>query len=266
MSSNRGRRRHNILYTLYFYLCGTLILSLFALNGVLIEKASAILPTMMKAITATKIIMPYHIAKVSDYENHYSFPFEKITTYNAVSVESFRSFKIIDSTTTSESSQNKMQSLLTYENPVYGIRIKYPADWQREEARTLTPGKNITEVVRFTPNPHYTLSPKLFIQVEKLDSQNISLDQVTSQRLQRLENHGFTVVENDRISLPIGNIPADRVVSEGRLQHNDIKKIEIWIIEDDLVYTIVFSTEKGNYETHLPTVQKMIDSFEKPIQ
>ena|SRR5829696_7146741 len=125
----QGKWTRQYFHTLCFALYGTLILSLFAFDR---ESVSNIT----------------YNSKVSDYENPYSFPFENTTTYLAVSVESLRSFKIID-TTTSASSQDTMQPLITYENPAYEIKIKYPADWQKKES-TFAPGNNTEEVVRFS--------------------------------------------------------------------------------------------------------------------
>jgi hypothetical protein len=256
------KRQHNIFSALCFYFNAILILSVFTLNGVLLDMASAIPPT----VTKTTRTMTYYIIKLSDHKNSYSTPFEDTTTHDSMSVENLRSFKIMDVTTiTNTSSQNTMKSFLPYENPVYEIKVKYPANWQKKAQDTSTSAtadKNI--VVTFAPQQQQR-SPRLFIQVERLDSQDISLDQFTSKRLDclgQLFGNGFRIIEQDRIILPHGDIPAHSVVYEFKLSQIDYKKMDIWTIKDDLAFIISYIAEKGNYENYLPTIQKMIDSFE----
>jgi hypothetical protein len=269
INSAWGKRRpRNIIYALCFYFIAILILSVFTLDGVLLEMASAISPMVTRSsIMATTIgTMPYHITALSDYKNSFFIPFELGTTmYDSISVENFGSFKILDVTLTNTSSQNMMKAFLTYENPLYEIRIKYPVDWQKnaQEANTsVTADNNI--VVTFAPLQQQR-SPRLFIQVERLYSQNVSLDEFTSKRLDhlgKLFGNSFRIIEQDRIILPHGEIPAHRVVYEFKLSQIDYRKMDILTIKGDLAFIISYVTEKGNYENYLPTIQKMIDSFE----
>jgi len=210
--------------------------------------------------------MPYHITALSDYKNSFYIPFEEsTTTYHSISVENFGSFKILDVTITNTSSQNTMESFLTYENPLYEIRIKYPVDWQKkaqETSTSVTADNNI--VVTFAPQQQQRF-PRLFIQAERLDSQDISLDQFTSKRLDHLGQlfgNSSRIIEQDRIILPHGEIPAHRVVYEFKLSQIDYRKMDIWTIKGDLAFIISYVAEKGNYQNYLPTIQKMIDSFE----
>jgi mannitol/fructose-specific phosphotransferase system IIA component (Ntr-type) len=263
------KRPHTVFYALCFYFNAILILSIFTLNGVLLEIGSAILPTVTnttETMTTTTAKMPYHITELSAYENSPSIAFEDTTLHDLISVENLRSFKILDVIMiTNTSSQNTMKPFLTYENSVYEIKIKYPVDWQKKVQETntsVTADNNI--VVTFAPQQQQR-SPRLFIQVERLDSQDILLDQYASRQLDRLEQlfgNGSKIIEQSRIILPHGDIPAHRVVYEFKLSQIDYKKMDIWTIKDDLVFIISYVAEKGNYENYLPTIQKMIDAFE----
>lgn len=266
---DRRRRSHNFFSAFCFYFNIILILSVFALNGVLLEITSAILPsetTTTRTMATTTVTMPYHITNLYDYKNSYFIPFEDRTTYDSIAVENFRSSKILDVTTiTNTSSENTMKSFLIYENPVYEIKIKYPIEWQKKAediSTSVTRDNNI--IVTFAPDQQQR-SPRLFIQVERLESQEISLDQFTSKQLDHLAQlfgNGSRIIEQGRIVLPYGDIPAHRVVYEFNLSQIDYKKMDVWTTKGDLGFIISYIAEKRNYENYLPTIQEMVDSFE----
>ena len=74
-----------------------------------------------------------------------------------------------------------------------------------------------------SPDLQSLISPNLIIYVGKLDSRGMSLDQFISQRLEQTH---LKVIVRDRISLPFGDTPTERVVCEGSIQQRDLKKME----------------------------------------
>ena len=219
----------------------------------------------------TTVTIPYHIRNLYDYKNSYSILFEDMTPYDSISGENFRSSKISDVTTiTNTSRENTMNSFLIYENPLYEIKIKYPIEWQKkaQDTSTSVTRDNNNIVVTFAPDQQQR-SPRLFIQVERLESQEISLDQFTSKQLDHLAQlfgNGSRIIEQGRIVLPYEDIPAHRILYEFNLSQIDYKKMDVLTIKGDLGFIISYIAEKRNYENYLPTIQEMVDSFEISYQ
>ena len=150
------------------------------------------------------------------------------------------------------------RSFLIYENPAYEFKLKYPANWHKTEEE----GKDI--IASFAPE-QYKRAPRLFLQVESQESQNITLNELVTKKfnhLAKIFDDGVRIVEQGNMILPIGNKSAYRVVYEFKLSQIEYEKMEIWMVKDDLSYTINYIAEKTDYDNNLPIVRKMVDSFE----
>jgi hypothetical protein len=149
---------------------------------------------------------------------------------------------------------------LTYENPTYRIRIQYPSDWEKLEFSE----RNIVVIFRSPPeNSSDTKLENLLIQVGNLPFENIPLDEVVNANINNLKQSliDFELIEINATTLS-GNNPAYKVVytnSEGEDKH---KTMQILSIKEDKAYLLTYSAEKRKYSDYLPTIEKMIDSFE----
>ncbi|HYZ96487.1 MAG TPA: hypothetical protein VE524_07805 [Nitrososphaeraceae archaeon] len=59
-----------------------------------------------------------------------------------------------------------------------------------------------------------------------------------------------------------GNNPAHKVLYTNREGEDEHKTMQILSIKDDKIYLLTYSAEKRKYSDYLPTIEKMIDSFE----
>jgi hypothetical protein len=71
----------------------------------------------------------------------------------------------------------------------------------------------------------------------------------------------FNIIETNTITLEAGN-NAYKVVYTFTLEQINYKKMDIWTLQDDKVYIINYLAETRKYSSYLPTIQKMVDSFE----
>jgi len=68
------------------------------------------------------------------------------------------------------------------------------------------------------------------------------------------------LIELSSTNLTNTAIPAYKLVASLTEEGTDF--MQIFAIKDDKVYSILYSSEKTRYSTYLPTIEKMINSFE----
>ena len=167
-------------------------------------------------------------------------------------------------TAIAQTTTTKEHDFLTYENYTYAIRIQYPSDWERLEFNQRGNSVNVVVIFRSPPeNSSDTKLENLLIQVGNLPFENIPLDEVISANINNLKQSliDFELIELNATTLS-GNNPAYKVIytnSEGEDKH---KTMQILSIKEDKAYLLTYSAEKRKYSDYLPTIEKMIDSFE----
>jgi serine/threonine-protein kinase len=158
----------------------------------------------------------------------------------------------------------KEDAFLTYENYTYAIRIRYPSDWERLESSQRDSGLNIVVIFRSPPeNSSDTKLENFLIQVGNLPFQNIPLDEIVSANINELKQSliDFELIELNATTLS-GNNPAHKVVYTNREGEDEHKTMQILSTQEDKIYLLTYSAEKRKYSDYLPTIEKMIDSFE----
>jgi eukaryotic-like serine/threonine-protein kinase len=161
---------------------------------------------------------------------------------------------------------NKNESnFVTYENPSYGIRIRYPADWQKTEhinanrfwVDFMSPFKN---------NPN-TFPAIVSVSVEDLNHGITTTNEYVNGILNRAKQSlsDFQINESNH-NANIAGTSAYKIVysflSQDPAVQAHFQSMNIWSVRDNKVYGISYTEAKSLYATYLPTVQKMIDSFE----
>ncbi len=145
---------------------------------------------------------------------------------------------------------------LTYENNAYGISIKYPQGWTKQE------GATETVVQFFAPKESSSTSQAaITIAVKDLSAQSLSLDayteRVTSQLQQTLTD--FNLIESGATTL--AGIPAHKVVYTGKQEQRNPKVYQVWTIINNKAYMIKYAADPSKYSEFLGIIQQMIDSF-----
>src|SRR5215212_8563269 len=163
-------------------------------------------------------------------------------------------------TTTTESSVQSLGGFLAYESPVYGIRTQYPDGWEILIQST----SNSSLSLRFYSPPENdtdTYRENVILEINTI-SNNTALSNFTSATLTSyLESYpDLKFSEVSSTNLTNNAIPAYKLVASHTQEGLDF--MQIFAINEDKVYTILYSSEKTRYSTYLPIIEKMINSFE----
>jgi eukaryotic-like serine/threonine-protein kinase len=149
---------------------------------------------------------------------------------------------------------------LTYQDTTLGIKINYPASWIHE----LHFGNIVTFLANVESGSSSDTYPAgLGIKVQHLMSKNISLTQVTSVQIKNLtQNHPeFKLIEST--DTKIGGTLAHKIVfSATDSKKHQRQAMQIWTLRGDKAYLITYKAEPAKYSEYLPTIQKMVDSFQ----
>jgi hypothetical protein len=169
----------------------------------------------------------------------------------------------IQNTTTNEKAGAGMS---LYQNTTYGIKMQYPSGWQ--VAGFNNSAANPTKLVVGFLSPIGVQSAtdripeNVLVAVDNLSSSNMALAPYTTLQLSMLSEgiQGFDLVE----SLPttLANMSAHQIVYTEPLEQLKLKKMQVWTVKDGMAYLIIYAADEADYPSQLPTVKRMLDSFE----
>jgi len=165
---------------------------------------------------------------------------------------------------TPEQSKNSSSSInfLTYVNPIFGIKILYPANWDKQENTSSSKDNStLIDIVAFSPPFKNTsdIVGKLIVQVDNIsDIKPITLANYANDTVSDLRQD-FRVSESN--ATLAGN-PAYKIVYTGLEANVDLQAMMVLTVKGERAYIISYTAEPEKYSYYLPTVQKMIESFE----
>ncbi|MGE5660631.1 MAG: PsbP-related protein [Ignavibacteriales bacterium] len=168
----------------------------------------------------------------------------------------------IDNNTTTKGSS--VQSLgngsLVYESSDYGIRTQYPGGWEIIIQNT----SNSTLSLRFNSPPENdtdVFRENVLLETNTI-SNNTALSNFTGAALASyLELYpDLELIELSSTNLTNNAIPAYKLVAS--LTEEGLDFMQIFAIKEDIVYIILYSSEKSRYSTYLPMIEEIINSFE----
>ena len=180
----------------------------------------------------------------------------------------------ITTAATTPSTINNNSSFLTYDNPTVGLRIRYPFNWSVMEnaynsttnntvARFLSTAKTGSELGNLS-GVSGNFIPYLDIFV--FDSKNMSLDQIVKGRIDYFYNKSnFAIHETKPFAIDNNNkrqpgYMLDYSVTVGGDEL--FRKRQAWTVFSGKVYVITFTAQQALFSNYMPTVAKMINSFE----
>jgi serine/threonine-protein kinase len=169
-----------------------------------------------------------------------------------------------NATTTSFASSTAAKTsnnFLTYQNPAYGIKIQYPSDWTVSHTG-LTDYNNIVGFYAPLGNLSDMIPQRLLLSRTHY-SQNISLNDYSKLINDTLKEPGLQIVESKSIMLT-GGVLAHRVVFIPPAGSAPFKPeiMLVWTAKGDNTYTLIYNGDAAKYHIFLPTIEKMINSFE----
>ncbi len=161
---------------------------------------------------------------------------------------------------TPEQSKNS-SNFSTYENPIFGIKILYPSNWDKQENSSSSNNSTLYDIVTFSPplKNSSNIIGKLAVKVDNIsDIKPTTLADYADAIISDLKQD-FRVTESN--TTLAGN-PAYKILYTGLEESVDLQAMLVMAIKGDRAYIISYTAEPENFSYYLPTVQKMIDSFE----
>jgi hypothetical protein len=150
----------------------------------------------------------------------------------------------------------------TYENSTFGVRFKYPSNWQKTEL--LSPGITL---IQFISQHNVASSARIEVIIERMPNQ-MTLNQylTRSNDLLSLTVDVTNIISSNNSTTLSGNPAYTRTFMvkqplPGTLQEIELEMLQTISIRGDEGYTITYSAETPQFERYLMMAQQMIDSF-----
>jgi hypothetical protein len=157
-----------------------------------------------------------------------------------------------------------------YGNSTLGVNIKYPSEWQR----AVQAGGGISIIQFFSPlqNKSDIFRENVNIAIENLPNNKTNVTQYSRASLSVIAKSlpGFNLTKSN-ISENFHGTPAVEktfTAKQAVLDRNlkavalDLKMTQIYTLKNNKAYVITFAAESSNYDRFLPTVAKILDSFQ----
>lgn len=157
-----------------------------------------------------------------------------------------------------------------YGNSSFGVKVIYPSDWQRASQS----GGGISIVQFFSPlqNESDIFRENVNIAIGKLPNNRTNVTQYSRASLDVIAKSlpGFNLTKSNTSANFHGTPAVEQTFSSKRavLDRNlkavalDLKMTQIYTLKNNKAYVITYAAESSNYDRYLPTIQKMLDSFQ----
>ena len=141
----------------------------------------------------------------------------------------------------------------------YRFSLEYPADWAKEETLSF---------ISPPPSPNETLSasnvaPESIAVTTEVLFSNITLDEYSESAIDLLENQfpNFTLI--DSFETTLSGYPAHQIEYTYILEGSNLKNMQIWTIAgNNVVYALTYGGIIEEFDSSLPVIENMIESFQ----
>jgi serine/threonine-protein kinase len=147
---------------------------------------------------------------------------------------------------------------ITYENPTYNIKMQYPSYLTKQE-------ESSGDVVFFLSPQNTTTDAfpaNLNILVQNISSQPMSLDEFTNQSIIQIGEMVPDYAISDSRKATLAKEDAYLLSYTGTQGLLKLKWMSVYTIKNDTLYLITYTAGADKFLNYLPTVNKMLDSFE----
>jgi hypothetical protein len=141
--------------------------------------------------------------------------------------------------------------LVPYNNPNLGFSLEYPSDWQKEESLSFTTPQGGTG----------DRSPEVInVITEVLPSSDFSLDSYTDAAMSQVESfENFQLLNSS--STTLGGLPAHMIVYTFTDEQTPLQNLQAWTVKDGVAYVITYGGVSEEFNSSLPALQRVLDSF-----
>ncbi|MEM7756771.1 MAG: PsbP-related protein [Cyanobacteria bacterium P01_A01_bin.40] len=157
--------------------------------------------------------------------------------------------------------KNSQNKFFSYVNDDYQFSIKYPQHWSQRQLDDPITG----DIVVFA-SPQETDSDlfleKLYIAVEYLPSEPISLEQYTQDVFERInQDKGSKLDAYEDYQTTVDKLPARKVIYSRQEEGLQLKQMETFTIRNNQVYIAIYTAERAKFSKFHNTVEQMIESW-----
>lgn len=145
---------------------------------------------------------------------------------------------------------------ITYENE--NIKIEYPASWKRENRNNFLNNSVVFVSPQETESDDF--QERLAVIVEESPNP-LSLTQYSERAVEQIENLSNFILSPPRDTV-LGNSDGKYVIYQGTDRDQKVKRQEVWTVNYQDIYTVIYTAEPDKFDKFLPQVEKMIDSLE----
>ncbi|HEY6884556.1 MAG TPA: hypothetical protein VI278_11000 [Nitrososphaeraceae archaeon] len=177
----------------------------------------------------------------------------------------------VSSSSATPSSSTTTGSFLTYQNPLLGLKIQYPSNWQIiQRPYNATGNSTIASFLSPPQAAPATASPsgvvqgrfQPYVDIFVFDSKDMSLDQLINGSVNHSSLSNATISQSKPITLK-GNNPAHMVAYSIVIADRYLfDRMQVWTKSGSKAVVISYTSEPQTYLTYLSTMQKMIQSIE----
>jgi photosystem II reaction center protein PsbP len=155
-------------------------------------------------------------------------------------------------------------SMRPYVNPLNGISMLYPSDWQSSVA-----GLSYPELIKFySPLHNFSdfMPAQITVAVTKYENNGITLTQYTDFALTLLnksQQQKQLVVDSSN-PVMVGGNPGHKVtfsIAHSSNMTSDLRTMETWTVVNDKLYVISFFAEPMKFNRYLPQVTQVLNSL-----
>ena len=162
-------------------------------------------------------------------------------------------------------SSDNPTNFLTYQNPIVGLKIQYPFNWDKQEnISSSDKNSTLTDLVRFISpfkNSSDTVAERFDIKVDNISNiQPTTLADYANDTITNL-GHDFKVIVSDT-NATLSGFPAYKFVYTGIGENVDLQAMLLLTIKGDRAFIISYTAEPTIFSYYLPTILKMVNSFE----
>ena len=145
-----------------------------------------------------------------------------------------------------------------YENSEYGITIKYPKTWERQDLENPITAEIVTFISPKQSNTD-NFQEKVIISVDKFSG---TLDDLQKSNIKEINNtvSGAKIVDKSLITL--ANKEASKLVFTGKNGQDILKNMQVVTLKGDKAYTITYTAKIDDYNQFVETAETMINSLQ----
>jgi len=163
------------------------------------------------------------------------------------------------------------KTYLLYENPTFGIKIKYPDNWSLR-TYSYNPALNNTVAGFYSPSKTASELGNIsgvsghfvpYVDIFVFSSKNMSLDKIIDSRIDRIQNSTYFLISESKPFTIKGNQSAYTIIYSINSGKDEIfKKMQVYTLYGNKVYLITFTSQEALFVQYRPTIQEMVNSFE----